>query len=179
MSRAIIMLRTPVLTVVLLAFIGGGCGTRKMIVPEVDTTTKVDFSIRGKIIYEGKQEYLPVTVQNDNTSESSLIFRYTYDTVYGMDNTPQALPLFNPLSIVGFPIGGNTLVVAGNLEVMRGDNVVKSYKATCGFDVTRNLFYEGDTYTELRKEGLLAIRKNIEIQMYLDKDNLSSLMVYK
>ena len=168
--------RNPVLSIILLAFIGVGCGTQKVIVPQVDTTTKANFFISGKIIYEGKQEYLPSTIINDNTNASPIIFKYTYNTIYGKDNTPQVLPLFNPLSLVGFPIGGNTLVVAGNMEVIKKEKVVKSYTATCGFDVTRNLFYEGDTYTELRKEGLLEIKRNIEIQMYLERENLVSLL---
>lgn len=170
------IIRNPVLAVILLAFMGMGCGTQKIIVPQVDTATKADFFIRGKIIYEGKQEYVPSTIINDNTMAPSMAFKYTHKTVYGKDNTSQFLPLFNPLSLVGFPIGGNTLIVAGTMEVIKKNKIIKSYTATCGFDVTRNLFYEGDTYTELRKEGLLDIKRNIEIQMYLERDILVNLM---
>jgi len=176
MWRITMIIKNPVLVFILLFIIGIGCGTQKIIVPQVDTTTKVDFFIRGKIIYEGKIEYLPSTIINDNTMMPSMVFKYTHNTVYGKDNTSQLLPLFNPLSLVGFPIGGNTLLVAGTMEVIKKEKIIKSYTATCGFDVTRNLFYEGDTYTELRKEGLLEIKRNIEIQMYLDRESLVSLL---
>ncbi len=36
-------------------------------------------------------------------------------------------------------------------------------------DKTRNLFYEGETYSEMRKKGLIEVRNNIESQMHDDR----------
>jgi len=38
-----------------------------------------------------------------------------------------------------------------------------------------SLFSEGETFSELRKKGLTAVRDNIEMQMYEDREFLSQL----
>lgn len=153
-----------------LLFVAAGCGTRMAITPQVASRDVAGFKAKGQIVYEGNPDYLPRTIAKGNPGESDLSFRYAYQCAYGMDNTHQALPLFNPLSLVGFPIGANTLVIAGKLDVYKGDTLVRSYTATCAMDKTRNLFYEGETYSELRKRGLAEVRNNIEFQMHEDRD---------
>jgi len=150
--------------------VAAGCGTRMAITPQVASRDVAGFKVKGNIVYEGNPDYLPRTISQGNPGESDLSFRYAYQCAYGRDNTPQAIPLFNPFSLVGFPIGANTLVIAGKLDVYRGDALVKSYSATCAMDKTRNLFYEGETYSELRKRGLVEVRNNIESQMHEDRD---------
>jgi hypothetical protein len=39
-------------------------------------------------------------------------------------------------------------------------------------DKTRTIFSEGETLSEIRKRGLLAVRDSIEAQMYADQDML-------
>ncbi|MBI5577084.1 MAG: hypothetical protein HY896_12070 [Deltaproteobacteria bacterium] len=165
------------LTIVFLIVVLCGCGTKMVVIPQVESTAKADFRILGKIEYEGRPDYLPATVAGDNTADARLVIKYTYNSAYGDDSINQAVALFNPLTGIGFPIGGNTFIVGGTLEVIVGQKVVKSYTSTCAFEVTRNLFYEGDTYTELRREGLMQIKKNIETQMYLDRKFLTELKI--
>jgi len=136
--------------------------------------TKSDFQMGGIIEYDGNKEYLPRTLKED-MSQTAFSFKYEYQITYGRDKTPQALPLLNPLSMVGFPVGENTLVITGNLTILKGQEVIKEYKATCGLEKVRSLFSEGDTFSELRKKGLLAVRDNIELQMCHDKDFLLGL----
>ena len=156
-----------------------GCGTTMAITPQVAIRDVNGYQVKGKILYDGNPDYLPRTVANGNPGESALSFRFSYQCAYGSDNTPQLLPLVNPLSIVGFPIGANTLVVTGKLDVYKEDVLIKSYAATCMMDKTRNLFYEGDTYSELRKKGLIEARNNLESQMYEDKDFFANLNAVK
>jgi len=153
-----------------------GCATKMVITPQAMEINVSDFKLKGKIEYDGNKEYLPRTIINENESvNQSFTFQYSYLETYGMDKTPQALPLFNPLSLVGFPIGENTLVINGKLIILKGKEVIKEYSATCGLEKMRSLFSEGETFSELRRKGLLAVRNNIEFQMYQDRGFLSGI----
>lgn len=149
------------------------CGTKIIAAPPIEPVAKIEFSLPGSIVYEGKREYLPRTLAN--APGSDLTLRYTYEVGYGKDRTYAAAHLFNPLTVVGFPIGEDTVAVSGKLEIARGGEVLKTYMATCGFEKTRNLFYEGETYSELRLRGLQCVRENIEAQMHQERDVLSKL----
>jgi hypothetical protein len=154
------------------ALLFSGCAPNVVITPDIAVAPCSDFSLRVSIDYDGNREYLPRTVSSDTDPEPLLTARYRYDVSYGRDATNQVLPLFNPLTIVGFPIGADTVIVNGKLEIMKGDMPVKAYSAVCVLDKHRTIFSEGETMTEIRKRGLLAVRDNIETQMYGDRDLL-------
>lgn len=154
----------------------GGCATKMVLTPQIAKIENAsDFQMKGKVQYDGNKEYLPRTISDESASDTFFSFQYRYQITYGRDKTPQAIPLFNPLTIVGFPIGENTLVVNGNFTISKGKEVIKEYTATCGLEKVRSLFSEGETFSDLRKKGLLTVRDNIEAQMYQDRDFLSSL----
>jgi hypothetical protein len=150
-----------------------------VITPDVKPTFSNDFRMKGEIVYDGNREYLPKTVAEDSLGKSGFVFRYKYDIVYGKDNVPQALPLFNPLTIIGFPVGEDTVVIAGRMEILKANQVVKTYSATCAFDKTRSAYWQGDTLSELRRKGLIAVRDNIDTQMNQEQDFLSKLIADK
>jgi len=153
-----------------------GCATKTVITPQVAETARLsNFQIKGIIEYDGNRDYLPRTISDESISDTMLNFQYSYDVAYGRDKTPQAIPLFNPLTLIGCPVGENTLVVKGKLVLLKGKEVLKEYSATCGLEKTRSLFSEGETFSELRKRGLIAVRDNIEAQMCQDSDFLSNL----
>lgn len=167
--------RWLVVGLVLLAIGLSGCAARMVVTPQVEPLGKVDFRVRGAVIYDGNREYLPRTISDVPASESDLRFHYTYNVTHGRDDIPQLLPLFNPLTIVGFPIGENTIVVVARLEISRRGEVIKTYTATCGLEMTRTIFWQGETFSELRRKGLEVVRDNIEAQMYHERDLLSKL----
>jgi hypothetical protein len=149
------------------------CTPTMVVTPQImENNMKSDFHVRGMLEYDGNRDYLPRTIKDDS-GQTVISFIYQYQITYGRDKIPQALPLFNPLTIVGFPIGENTIAVTGNLKVLKGKEVIKSYTATCGLEKVRSIFSEGDTFSELRKIGLLTVRDNIELQMYQDRDFLA------
>jgi len=152
-----------------------GCTAKMVVTPQMTLIENKDFHLTGKVIYDGNLEYLPRTITDDSSPDSILIFQYTYNVAYGRDNIPQLLPLYNPLSIVGFPIGEDTLAVVGKLDILKRKEVIKSYSSTCGLEKMRSLFSEGESFSELRKKGLIAVRDNIELQMYEDRNSLSQL----
>jgi len=140
--------------------------------PDIAVIPTGDFSLGGEIDYDGNKEYLPRTVTADASLGHPLILRYRYEVTYGRDSVPSAIPALNPLTIVGFPIGADTVVVTGKLEILKGGSVVKTYSAVCMLDKTRTAFSEGETLSEIRRRGLLAVRDSIEAQMYADQDML-------
>lgn len=150
-----------------------GCGTTMLVTPDLKPTAGVDVRVRGRIIYDGNREYLPRTIVDTSAGESGLAFQYTYDVIHGKDNVPQILPLFNPLTIVGFPIGEDTVLIVGRLEVSKKSQAVKTYSVTAALNKTRNIFWQGETFSELRRKGLVGVRDNIEAQMNLDRELLS------
>jgi hypothetical protein len=153
-----------------------GCATKMVVTPEIKVAkVQSDFRLLGHIQYEGNRDYLPRTIVESTDGASSTLLVYTHQSAYGRDKTPQAIPLYNPLTIVGFPIGDNTMVVNGKLEIRRGTDVLKEYSATCGMETCRNIFSEGDTFSQMRKKGLMAVRDNIEQQMCQDRQWLSTL----
>jgi hypothetical protein len=153
-----------------------GCTTRTVITPQIAETARLsNFQIKGIIEYDGNRDYLPRTISDESVSDTTFTFQYFYDVAYGRDKTPQAIHLFNPLILIGCPIGENTLVVKGKLVLLKGKEVLKEYSATCASEKMRSLFSEGETFSELRKKGLIAVRDNIEAQMCQDSDFLSNL----
>lgn len=153
-----------------------GCATNIAVTPHnMGNEIKSSFQIVGKVKYDGNKDYLPRAI-NGSSPQSDISIKYEYNITYGKDKTPQALPLFNPLTIVGFPIGEDTMVITGNLTISKEGKVIKAYTATCGLEKTRSIFSEGETFSELRKKGLLLVRDNIEIQMCQDKEALLNLI---
>jgi hypothetical protein len=162
----------------LLIFFITSCATTTNIIPKLEKLENISILVKGKINYSGNREYLPRTISDDAIEDPLLIIKYQYNVNYGKENIPEGLHLanlFNPLVMVGFPIGEDTLVVIGKIDIIKQSEVIKTYSAICTFEKTRSIFYQGPTFTELRKMGLLNIRDNIEAQMNNDREFLSKL----
>jgi hypothetical protein len=154
-----------------------GCAAKMAVTPEVNQMNHVDFQIKGKILYEGNKEYLPRTITEGAVPGDGISFQYTYEAIYGEHDIPDIVAWVNPLHLAGFPTGENTLIIRGKLDILKGKELIKSYTATCGLEKTRSLFWEGETYSSLRKKGLIAVRDNIEAQMKQDRDFLYKLPI--
>ena len=155
-----------------ISLILSACAPNVFITPDLTRVPRNDFTLSGKIDYAGNVEYLPRTISSESHPEAPLTLRYRYEVTYGRDSVKQVLYHYNPLTIVGFPIGADTVVVTAKLEVLKGEAPVKTYAAMCVLDKHRTIFWEGESLSELRKRGLLAVRENIESQMYGDRNFL-------
>lgn len=151
------------------------CGTNVHLVPELTTAGPTNIMVAGLLQYNGNQDYLPRTVGAGDDGRPFPEISYQYNVGYGKDAVPDILPLFNPLSLVGFPIGSDSVIVVGELVIAKNGNETKKYSSTCVLNKNRSLFYEGDTFSELRRKGLLMVRDNIETQMSNDTKFLSGL----
>jgi len=143
-----------------------GCSTMT-ITPQLDTVDKPVVLITGPLQYDGNRLYLPRTISEGDPSEYGLRFRYSTTETQGRSSW-DIIALFNPLTILGFPTGRRDSTVGGNLEILKDLEVVKSYTASCQQEAHRGSYY-GQSFSELRRTGLVAVRDNIEAQMSRDK----------
>jgi hypothetical protein len=153
------------------------CATSIEIRPPVSTSTgSIDFTLYGPIEYEGNWNYVPKTISNTLPANSELSFKYAYQITYG-GTTPNedAIALFIPTTIIGTPTGKDDMQVAAKLEVYSGQGLVKTYTAVCTLTKHRGIYAGGINLTELRQQGLRAVKENIEMQMVQDKAFLISL----
>lgn len=151
-----------------------GCASTKIYtIPEIkNSTINKNFYISGILKgFKGNRDYVPDTIKENDETENIFIC-YKYVVLYQKDNMHQAIPLFNPLTIIGVPIGKNSLIVEAKLSISNKTKILIEYVATCHLKKDRNIFHEGETYSEMRKKGLLAVKKNIEYQMNRDKQKL-------
>ncbi|HEV8642484.1 MAG TPA: hypothetical protein VGV13_15435 [Methylomirabilota bacterium] len=161
--------------VALLAMFLTGCAAEMLVQPAPDAAAP-EFRLPARIVYGGNREYLPRNL-TDGGSGARLTVRYAYDVVHGGERTNLFGVMFNPAAMLGLPvIGKDTVAVSGRLEVLRGEEVAKTYDATAALTNRPSLFYEGETYTEMRRRGLLAVRDSIESQVARDRESLGRLL---
>ena len=166
--------REPV--IVLIALICLSC-TSQFVTPELDLPPNIVVVLTAPISFDGNKEYLPRTISEDVLPSSNLSVRYSYSEFHERDDSKEVLALFNPLTLIGFPTGGITNTITAWLNIIKGTEVIKSYNAVCKLKVTRTIFTDGDSFSELRRKGLIAVRNNIEAQMDKDQEFLRRIAV--
>ncbi|HKC93917.1 MAG TPA: hypothetical protein VKB81_07850 [Nitrospira sp.] len=156
-----------------LFFVCVGC-TTITVTPEVSVFEKVGVLMTGQIQYDGKREYLPRSISEAPMSEHGLTFRYSTTEAQNRSGW-DIIALFNPLTILGSPTGSLTSTLSAKLDIIKETEVIKSYTATCIQTATKGIYY-GESFSELRRKGLLVVRDNIETQMFQDREYLTKAM---
>ena len=134
--------------------------------PDGQSTT---CQIHALVHYDGKPDYLPGALIADQTASGAVAFRYTFETQYGLKEIEPILALVNPLTLVGFPVGSDSLIVTGRVDVVRDDAIARSYAAVASMKRSSTVFSEGETFTEMRRRGLLIVRDNLSGQLCHDR----------
>jgi len=153
-----------------------GCATTTAVTPKLVGQEAPACKLHATIVYDGNPDYLPGALISDPDAAEKLIFRYTYRADYGLKQLPSAVQLVNPLNFVGFPTGTNTVVVTGNLDVMRRSSAIRSYAAAASVTRAGTMFSEGETFTAMRRRGLMLVRDNISGQLCQDRLALEKLL---
>ena len=146
-----------------------GCATSVKVVPEMAAGARSDCKVLGHITYEGKPEYLPTVLVENPASPADAVLRYTHEAGYGLNQAPAEVQIVNPLHLVGLPTGKESVCIVGRLEVMRDGSVVRSFAAVAAMERSNSMFTEGETFTEMRRRGLLLVRDNISEQVCADQ----------
>jgi hypothetical protein len=145
-----------------------GCATSVSVTPQADGQTTT-CQIHALVHYDGKPEYLPGALIDDQATPAVVAFRYTFETQYGLTEIEPFLAAVNPLTLVGFPVGADSLVVTGRVDVVRGDAIARSYAAIASMKRSSTVFSEGESFTEMRRRGLLIVRDNLSGQLCHDR----------
>ena len=128
----------------------------------------------ARIEYHGNRDYLPATVA-EAAPELSEAPAAVYRTEARYENS-SPLHLFNPLLLFGYPGIGANVTVSGRLELRNGAVPARQYEARCVVRMRRSVWLWGaPSQTELRADGLAAVRELIEAQMVADEAALGAL----
>jgi hypothetical protein len=154
-----------------------GCATEVAITPQLaDKTPSGKCQIRAPVHYEGKRDYLPAALVDDPNASHATAIRYSFEAQYGLNEFNPFIVFVNPLTLVGFPTGNDNLVVTGRVDVVRGDATLRSYAAAASMKRSSTVFYEGETFTEMRRRGLLLVGNNLSSQLCKDQEVLTALL---
>lgn len=152
-----------------------GCATDVVVTPPPSDKQPPGCQIHAAVQYDGKPDYLPGALIAQPAVSGGLMFRYAFQAQYGLKATDPILAAFNPLTLVGFPVGSDNLVVTGRVDVLRGDAILRTYAAAAAMKRSSTVFSEGETFTEMRRRGLLLVRDNLSSQLCHDEAQLAAL----
>jgi hypothetical protein len=128
----------------------------------------LDCRVLGHISYDGNREYLPTVLVENPSSPADSVLRYTHEVRYGLSEVPAEVQVVNPLHLIGLPTGTSSVSIIGRLDVMRDGSAVRSFAAVAAMQRSGSMFGEGETFTDMRRHGLLLVRDNISVQVCAD-----------
>lgn len=149
-----------------IVFMFSGCGHNVNVLPQINTNYKTD-TTNIKANFIGNKKYFPDIL--DETSNSHLTASLEYDIIYDNDTLKyDKFNLFNPLVLVGFKLGEDSIAVTASLKILSNQtNINKTYYSECFATTSRNLFNNGGT-TEIRNLCLNSIKNNFNAQIISD-----------
>lgn len=155
-------------------FLFTGCSNKMVIEPTVTKHISTIKQIKANLI--GKETFLPNIIVKDVNSLISV--DYSINETYNINGkNNDVLNLFNPLLIVGFPLGDNLLLITSNLKIIKDNTVIKDYNAKCLHTYTRNLF-ANPNFTSMRNECLKEIKNNLNSQIinHIERGDLNEVL---
>jgi len=153
-----------------------GCATDVTVTPQLAEKNIPPCQIHGLVRYQGKPEYLPSALVPDQAPPSQIAFEYSHAVQYGLKETDPLVTFVNPLTLFGFPTGADNLIVTGRVDLVRGDATIRSYAAAAAMKHSGNVFSEGETFTDMRRRGLLLVRDNLTSQLCKDQSVIETLL---
>lgn len=156
-----------------LSVLFSGCASNGHILPEIEPQAVGDFRIAAKVVFDGNRDYLPRVLQDSPVGDDGITVDYRYEVSH-KNVDMDAIALFNPFSLVGFPSGSNQLTLVAELKILRKGELLKSYRAIYAVEQQTGL-WSFRTLTEMRRDGLIALRNNIEFQLLRDRKYIETL----
>ena len=151
-----------------------GCAATVSVTPRLGDKSAV-CQIRAPVRFDGKPEYVPAVLIAD-PSARPVEFHYSFEAQYGLNEYNAFLVAVNPLSLVGFPTGKDNVVVTGRVDLVRGKTILRTYAAAASLKDTPTIFGEGETFTDMRRHGLMLVRDNLSSQLCADQSVLDRLL---
>jgi hypothetical protein len=144
---------------ILLVFILGNCVSIQISpdLKNIDSKKEVK-KIEGKVNNLVNKDYIPDFITNNQSSKE--LIEYSYLIHYEPTDPSDSIVIFNPLILFGFPIQEHRVIIDAELK---SKSITKTLQSKVIVSQYR-ILYNNPDYTEMRREGLLNIRKNIEQQ---------------
>jgi len=158
-----------------LALLVAGCATEMHVRPEVGPIPAGAVSISANVVFDGNRDYLPRNLQQNTSNPAGITVYYRYEAAYGTKDLGAAA-LYDPFTIFGLPTGKDIPTIYAELRIQRGPQILKACQSACQV-VQRSNLWTNLTQTELRRDGLLAVRDNIESQLAQGQEFLASLVL--
>ncbi len=124
-------------------------------------------TIDAKIDYTGNRDYLPRSLK-EGADTTDITAVYTYDVSYDAGRE-RDYTIVNPLLIAGVTKAADSVTVTGTLELFRAGNSIRKYSESVALRKNKTLYSEGETLSEMRRDGLLFVRDSIDRQIYNDR----------
>lgn len=99
--------------------------------------------IPAKIRYDGNRDYLPRSL-SDDTGAAQFTAVYVYQIIYDAEKE-HPLTIFNPLLIAGMSKSDDAVTILAQLEMFKGDELVRKYEKSVVLSKSKTLFSEGET----------------------------------
>ena len=153
-----------------------GCATSVTLTPKLPDKQVSTCQLHGAVQYDGKPEYLPAALGGEPGPPGPVAFRYSFEAQYGLNPMNDFIQLVNPLELFGFPVSSDNMVVTGRVDVVRGDTVIRSYGAAAAMKRSSTQFSEGESFTDMRRRGLMLVRDNLSGQLCHDEALLVAML---
>ncbi len=145
-----------------------GCADTRISAPPPQAPLLENAFLCGKLQYTGSNpEWVPHAL-HDEPADTARTLRFEYEIAYGIDDE-SAFDLFNPLLILGATKSKDSMYVLGVLTLTRDGKTLKDYREAITVDKSKSVFSEGETLTEMRRQGLLRLRDLIDARLAADR----------
>lgn len=149
------------------------CAETRISVPPPSSAAPIAPFVCGKLEYAGSNpEWLPRALR-DVPSDAHRVLRFEYELEYGIDDE-SAFDLFNPFLIFGATKSEDAIYVLGVLRISKDGEHIKDYRQQITLDKAKSIFSEGETLTEMRRQGLLRLRDVMDAALQADRSALAA-----
>jgi len=149
------------------------CAETRISVPSPATPAATAAFVCGKLEYAGSnREWLPRAMR-DVSADTHRAIRYAYEVEYGIDDE-SAFDLFNPFLVFGATKSEDSMYVLGVLTLSADGKPIKEYRENITLEKAKSLFSEGETLTEIRRQGLLRLRELMDAHLVEDRTALAA-----
>lgn len=157
-------------------FLLQGCSSSRLsVTPASGLSSQKHGVLCGVLKYEmSNTQYLPQIINQKFESLTPYpSFEYAYEVRYDVDYD-SVFELFNPFLVLGIPKSQDDVFISGQLQITGANNFSRLYRQTLSVSKSESVFSDGDTLSEMRKKGLVALRDAIDEMVLADLPLLAS-----
>jgi hypothetical protein len=149
------------------------CAPTRISAPPPQSAQTAESFLCARLDYDGSNtEWLPRAI-NATPSDPHRLIRYRYEIGYGIDDE-SAFDLFNPFLILGATKSKDSMHVLGLLEIELDGARLREYREVVNLEKSKSIFSEGETLTDMRRQGLSRLRELMDSRLTADRETLTA-----